>query len=121
MVWMISRKATNTNFTLFGLTRPELEHMSYHTLGEHANHYTTDMVETHQFFWDKKCTCETHMFLVMTNQNVALNNSMLYFFPIHNQLTKIVAFHGVIAYLFSSGQLSRNIFFVCLKSINKIQ
>ena len=32
---------------------------------------------------------------------VALNNSMLYFFPIHNQLTKIVAFHGVIAYLFS--------------------
>ena len=71
---MISRKATNTNFILFGLTRPELEH----TLGEHANHYTTDMVETHHlFFWDKKCTSETRVFLVMTNQNVILQGHLV--------------------------------------------
>jgi hypothetical protein len=94
---MISRKATNTNFTLFGLTRPELEHMSYHTLGEHANHYTTDMVETHQFFWDKKCTCETHMFLVMTNQNVILqghlvNSAETYFLFVSNRSIKFNKF-----------------------------
>jgi hypothetical protein len=39
---MLSGEATNTNFIVFGLTRPELKPMIYHTQGEHANHYTTD-------------------------------------------------------------------------------
>ena len=41
---MLSGEATNTNFTVFGLTRPGLEPTIYHTRGEHANHYTTDVV-----------------------------------------------------------------------------
>jgi hypothetical protein len=35
-------EATNTNFIVFGFTRPGLEHTIYRTRGEHANHYTTD-------------------------------------------------------------------------------
>jgi hypothetical protein len=41
---MLSGEATNTNFIVFGLTRPELEPTIYHTQGEHANHYATDPV-----------------------------------------------------------------------------
>jgi hypothetical protein len=37
-------EATNTNFIVFGLTRPGLEPMIYSTRGEHANHYATDAV-----------------------------------------------------------------------------
>ena len=33
-------------FANIGLTRQGLEHTSYHTRGEHANHYTTDAVHT---------------------------------------------------------------------------
>ena len=36
-------EATNTNFIVFGLTRPWLEPTIYHTWGEHANHYTTNI------------------------------------------------------------------------------
>jgi hypothetical protein len=43
---MLSREATNINYIFFGLTRPGLEPMNYHTLGEHANHYATDAVES---------------------------------------------------------------------------
>jgi hypothetical protein len=41
---MLSAEATNTNFIVFGLTQPWLEPTIYHTQGEHANHYTTDVV-----------------------------------------------------------------------------
>jgi len=41
---VLSGAATNTNFVVFGLTRPELESTTYRTRGEHANHYTTDPV-----------------------------------------------------------------------------
>jgi len=41
---MFSGKATNTNFIVFGLTRPEIEPTIYRTRGEHANNYTTDAV-----------------------------------------------------------------------------
>ena len=37
-------EATNTNFIVFSLTRLGLEPTNYGTRGEHANHYTTDMV-----------------------------------------------------------------------------
>jgi hypothetical protein len=41
----ISRwEATNTNFIIFGLTRPGFEPIIYHNPGEHANHYNTDVV-----------------------------------------------------------------------------
>ena len=39
---MLSGEATHTNFIVFRLTRSGLEPTIYHTLGEHANHYTTD-------------------------------------------------------------------------------
>jgi hypothetical protein len=35
-------EATDTNFTVLGLTRSGLEPTIYRTQGEHANHYTTD-------------------------------------------------------------------------------
>ena len=41
---MFREEATNTNFIVFGLTRPGLEPNIYHTRGENANHYTTDVV-----------------------------------------------------------------------------
>jgi hypothetical protein len=41
-------EATNTNFKVFGLTRPRLEPMIYRTGGEHANHYPTDAVVVKQ-------------------------------------------------------------------------
>ena len=41
---MLSEEATNTNFIVFGLTRPGLEPTLYRTRGEHANHYATDAV-----------------------------------------------------------------------------
>jgi hypothetical protein len=39
-----SGEATNTNFTVFGLTRSRLKPMIYRTQGEHANHYSTNVV-----------------------------------------------------------------------------
>jgi hypothetical protein len=52
---MLSGEATNTYFIVFGWTRSRLEPLvttlevsmltlSYHTGGEHVNHYTTDEV-----------------------------------------------------------------------------
>ena len=43
---MISGEATNTNFKVFGLTRLGLESTIYRTQDEHANHYTTDAVNS---------------------------------------------------------------------------
>jgi hypothetical protein len=42
---MLSGEATNTNFIVFGLTRPGLKPTIYRTRGEHANHYLTDAVK----------------------------------------------------------------------------
>ena len=44
---MLSRETTNTNSIVFGLTRSGLEPTIYRTLGEHVNHYTTDVVQNH--------------------------------------------------------------------------
>ena len=41
-LFVLSWKATNTNFKVIGLTQPGLEHRIYHTQVEQANHYTTD-------------------------------------------------------------------------------
>ena len=38
---MLRGEAANTNFIVFGVTRPGLEPTIYCTLSEHANHYTT--------------------------------------------------------------------------------
>lgn len=35
------KQVTMSNFIIFGLTRLGLEHMIYHTCGEHGNYYTT--------------------------------------------------------------------------------
>jgi hypothetical protein len=40
----VSREVTNTKFIVFSLIRPGLETMIYHTRGEQAYHYTTDVV-----------------------------------------------------------------------------
>ena len=44
---MLSGEAADTNFIVFGLTRPMLEPTIYRTRGEHANHYTSDAVHTY--------------------------------------------------------------------------
>jgi len=36
---VLSGEATNTNFIVFGLTRPALEPAIYRTRDEHTNHY----------------------------------------------------------------------------------
>ena len=41
---VLSGEATNTNFIVFGLTRPGLEPTIYRTRGEHDNYYATDAV-----------------------------------------------------------------------------
>ena len=41
---MLSGKTINTNFIVFGLTRPELEPTIYRTRGQHANYYTGNAV-----------------------------------------------------------------------------
>jgi hypothetical protein len=43
-VWESLGEATYTNFIVFGLTRMGLTPTIYHTQGEHANHYTTNVV-----------------------------------------------------------------------------
>jgi hypothetical protein len=53
---MFSREAANTNSIDFSLTKPGLESMIYLTRGEHANHYTTDVVTP------KEEICSTHYF-----------------------------------------------------------
>jgi hypothetical protein len=41
---MLSGEAINTNvFIVFGLTCAGIEPMTYNIIGEHANHYTTEM------------------------------------------------------------------------------
>jgi hypothetical protein len=42
---MLRGEATNTNFNVFGFTRAGLEPTIYRNRGEHANHYTTDVVK----------------------------------------------------------------------------
>jgi len=39
---ILSGEATNTNFTIFASTGPELEPTIYHTRGGNVNHYTID-------------------------------------------------------------------------------
>jgi hypothetical protein len=41
----LSEEATNINLIVFGLTRSGHEPTIYRTVGEHANHYTTDAVK----------------------------------------------------------------------------
>ena len=41
---MLRRETTNTNYIVFGLTRQRFELVIYRTVGEHANHYTIDVV-----------------------------------------------------------------------------
>ena len=61
---VLSGEATNTNFIIFGLTRPGLEPTIYRTRGEHANHYATDtvfgsFVRKREFYCvNKKCSLE---------------------------------------------------------------
>ena len=61
---MLSREATNTNFLVFGVTRPGLKSRIYHTRGKHANHYVTDVVdhvnsEVTAYCNKKKITCNS--------------------------------------------------------------
>jgi hypothetical protein len=56
-VGIFSCFATNTNFTVFGLTRSRLEPTIYRTWGEHANHYTTEAVLVKTSSSPSEATC----------------------------------------------------------------
>jgi hypothetical protein len=45
LLFLLSGEATNTNFIVFGLTRPGLETTTYRNRGKHANYYSTNAVE----------------------------------------------------------------------------
>ena len=47
----VSGEATNTNVIFFCLTRPQFVPTIYHTRGEHANHYATDVVPYFYFLF----------------------------------------------------------------------
>ena len=48
---MPSRDAEHANFTIFGLTRTEIEPMIYRTRCEHTNHYTMDVIGRFYFIF----------------------------------------------------------------------
>jgi hypothetical protein len=70
---VLSGEATNTNCIVFGLTRPRLELTIYRTRGEHANHYTTDAVQS----WWKM---ETKMHVIIKIDIFAFIAKKSYFF-----------------------------------------
>ena len=41
---MLSGEATDTDFIVFGLIKPELQPTTYNTRGEHDNHFTTETI-----------------------------------------------------------------------------
>ena len=48
---VLSGEATNTNFIVFCLTRPQFVPTIYRTRGEHANNYATDVVPYSYFLF----------------------------------------------------------------------
>ena len=64
---VLSGEATNTKFIFFCLTRPQFVPTIYHTRGEHANHYATDVVPYFYFlfiiFLIKICYCPSIYYL----------------------------------------------------------
>jgi hypothetical protein len=82
---VFSKEATNTNFIVFGLTRPGLEPNIYHTRGENANHYTTDVV------YCKNC------WIGVKQQSLTHSNTIQIFF--NYDILKIILFlYGRILY-----------------------
>jgi hypothetical protein len=68
MLRAYSGEATHINFIVFGLTRLGLEPTIYCTRGEHANHYTTDAVDSEgNLKLQSKCIlqkCSINMFCI---------------------------------------------------------
>ena len=61
---MLSGEATNTNLTVFGLTRSGLELTIYHNRDEHANHNPTNAVDwlgTNELWLRYNAQTETHI------------------------------------------------------------
>jgi hypothetical protein len=59
---VLSGEATNTNFIVFGMTRPGLEHTIYSTRGEHANHYARQCVsKQHTTLGVNKCAFDKYL------------------------------------------------------------
>jgi hypothetical protein len=50
---MLSGEVTNTNHIILGVTQSGLEFTIYHTLSEHANHYTTYAVILFQISYNR--------------------------------------------------------------------
>jgi len=59
LYWMLSRKAANTNFIIFGLTRQEFTPRIYHNKGKDTNNYTTETIKN----WYRHFTQLKHIIL----------------------------------------------------------
>ena len=74
---MLSGEATNTNFIVFGATRPGIEPTIYRTRGEHANHYAPDAVPmamgfTYDFYANRWRMCSISYYF--RNSSASINN-----------------------------------------------
>ena len=58
-------------FIVFGLTRPGLELLIYHTWGKPANHYTTDAIVSCNWPWMN----ESNTLLILNTMIVKVNNN----------------------------------------------
>ena len=60
---VLSEEAVNTNFDIFGSTRPGIEPTTFRTRGEQANHYATEAVD---IYWtvNKKEQAHTPAFFL---------------------------------------------------------
>jgi hypothetical protein len=80
---VLSGEATNTNFIIFGLTRPGIEPTIYRIRDEHATHYTTNAV----YFELRRLDNKTMINIEMCNKCLCDNDPQAYRtvrFGIHN-------------------------------------
>jgi hypothetical protein len=85
---VLSEEATQNNVIVFGLTRPGLEPMIYHTRDKHPNHYTTDAVRLIEIvdYVDSDSAC---YYDLTTNKQVLR-------FTKNTQNNKTIAMHAAI-------------------------
>ena len=66
---MLCEEVTNTNFIVFGLTRSGLDPKIYLPRGEHASHYTTDVVYSWRKHWKYVLGNDNNNIFVMDNMS----------------------------------------------------
>ena len=87
-VYLAEKK--NTNFIVFGMTRPELESTINRIRSKHANHYATD--ESNAYNWQDasgKTSSFVHIVVLLALYNLwcwNYSDSVVFFFPVYLKL-----------------------------------